>query len=309
MNNIVIVTTVDAFRSQLIEAFSHHRPDIPLVLPDDAAAGEADVAVCWFPEAGTVRRFPKLKLIHSVAAGVDHLGKELLDSGIDVCRIVDSDQKQGMYEYILWAVLYFHRNFDWVIKNARDKTWFRYPQVSAGKRRIGLMGLGEIGRFVGVKLSEMGYRVNGWSRSPKSIPGVASFYGHEGLDDFLSQTDILINLLPLTADTQGILCQQLFKKLPQGASLINCGRGLHMVPEDLVACVASGHLQGAVIDVFQTEPLPAGDPLWTTDGILVTPHMASAASFEAIVKQVGANIDLLRAGKRLNKIVNPALGY
>jgi glyoxylate/hydroxypyruvate reductase A len=155
----------------------------------------------------------------------------------------------------------------------------------------------------------MGYRVNGWSRSPKSIPGVASFYGHEGLDDFLSQTDILINLLPLTADTQGILCQQLFKKLPQGASLINCGRGLHMVPEDLVACVASGHLQGAVIDVFQTEPLPAGDPLWTTDGILVTPHMASAASFEAIVKQVGANIDLLRAGKRLNKIVNPALGY
>ncbi|CAI0941443.1 2-hydroxyacid dehydrogenase [Serratia ficaria] len=309
MNHVVIVTSIESFQHQLIEAFALHRPDISLVLPNDKAALDADVAVCWFPEEGAMRYFPKLKLVHSVAAGVDHLGKEILASGIKVCRVVDMSQKQGMYEYILWAVLYFHRNFDDVLKNAFHKKWIRYPQVAAEKLRVGLMGLGEIGQFVGTSLVGMGYQVNGWSRSSKVIEGINTFHGQGGLDDFLSQTDILINLLPLTQDTQGILSRDLFMKLPKGASLINCGRGMHMIPSDIVECVTSGHLQGAVIDVFQVEPLPSDDPLWSTEGILVTPHMASAASFEVIVKQVGSNIDLLRAGKQLNKVVNTSLGY
>mgnify|MGYP004707410017 FL=1 len=309
MTDVVILSSSEQFSHDLRQAFSQQRPDITPLFANDPAASGAEIAACWFPETGTLGRYPRLKLIHSVAAGVDHLGAELLQSGKVICRVVDENQKQGMFEYILWAVLYFHRDLHRVLKNNQQRCWQRYPQRLASEICIGIMGMGEIGRYVGEKLAQLGYRVNGWSRSHKEVPGIRCFNGDVERDQFLSQAGILVNLLPLTPETKGILCHSTLSQLPEGAALINCGRGLHMVPQDIISATESGRLQGAVLDVFPHEPLPVDDPLWTTRGIIVTPHMASAASFGTIARQIGENIDRFNSGSSPHNAINPLSGY
>lgn len=225
MTDVVILSSSEQFSRELRQAFSLQRPDIIPLFADDPAASGAEIAACWFPESGTLNRYPQLKLIHSVAAGVDHLGAELLQSGKVICRVVDENQKQGMFEYILWAVLYFHRDLNKVLKNNQHRHWQRYPQRLASEICIGIMGLGEIGRYVGEKLAQLGYRVNGWSRSRKNLPEIRCFSGDSEREQFLNESNILINLLPLTPETQGILCAATLSQLPQSAALINCGRG------------------------------------------------------------------------------------
>lgn len=309
MTDVVILSSSEQFSYDLRQAFSLQRPDITPLLADDPAASEAEIAACWFPGTGTLARYPHLKLIHSVAAGVDHLGTELLQSGKVICRVVDENQKQGMFEYILWAVLYFHRDLNRVLINNQRRHWQRFPQRLAAEIRVGIMGLGEIGRYVGEKLALLGYSVNGWSRSPKTVAGIRCFSGDAERDRFLNQTDILVNLLPLTPETRGILCDSTLSQLPEGAALINCGRGLHMVPQDIISAVGGGRLQGAVLDVFPHEPLPADDPLWHAPGIIVTPHMASAASFGTIARQIGENVDRFTTGNCPQNTINPLSGY
>ncbi|ARU93979.1 2-hydroxyacid dehydrogenase [Tatumella citrea] len=309
MTDVVILSSSEQFSRELRQAFSLQRPDITPLFADDPAASGAEIAACWFPESGTLNRYPQLKLIHSVAAGVDHLGAELLQSGKVICRVVDENQKQGMFEYILWAVLYFHRDLNKVLKNNQHRHWQRYPQRLASEICIGIMGLGEIGRYVGEKLAQLGYRVNGWSRSRKNLPEIRCFSGDSEREQFLNESNILINLLPLTPETQGILCAATLSQLPQSAALINCGRGGHMVAQDIIYATESGWLQGAVLDVFPHEPLPAEDPLWTTPGIIVTPHMASAASFRTIARQIGENVDRFNSGSSPQNTINPISGY
>lgn len=309
MTDVVILSSSQQFSHDLRRALNLQRPDITALLADDPGASGAEIAACWFPESGILGRYPQLKLIHSVAAGVDHLGAELLQSGKVICRVVDDNQKQGMFEYILWAILYFHRDFNRVLDNNRQRHWQRYPQRLASEICIGIMGLGEIGRFVGEKLVQLGYQVNGWSRRQKKVPGIRCFSGDSERDLFLKETNILVNLLPLTPDTRGIICFFTLSQLPEGAALINCGRGMHMVPQDIIHATESGRLQGAILDVFPHEPLPADDPLWTTRGIIVTPHMASAASFGTIARQIGENIDRFNSGRSPQNTINPLSGY
>ncbi len=171
-----------------------------------------------------------------------------------------------------------------------------YPQRAAADFHIGIMGLGEIGGYIADQLAHLGYRVSGWSRSEKQLAGVTCYRGEEALDSFLGSLDGLINLLPLTAQTRGILAAPLFNRLPAGAVLINCGRGEHMVNEDVLAALESGQLAGAVLDVFPQEPLPADDPLWRHPQVVITPHMASAASAEVIARQLLENIQRQRRG-------------
>ena len=159
------------------------------------------------------------------------------------------------------------------------------------------------------QLARLGYRVSGWSRSEKQLAGVTCYRGEEALDSFLGSLDGLINLLPLTAQTRGILAAPLFNRLPAGAVLINCGRGEHMVNEDVLAALESGQLAGAVLDVFPQEPLPADDPLWRHPQVVITPHMASAASAEVIARQLLENIQRQRRGLPLKNLVNKHAGY
>jgi len=273
------------------------------------AAEEAELAVCWKPEAGALAAMPKLKLIHSIAAGVDNILSDPTVPDVPLCRIVDPGITAAMTEFVLWGTLYFHRDFDRVVSNARDGVWRRYDQRAAGDRRVGILGLGALGTDAALRLVDLGFSVSAWSRSPKLLAGVRTFSGADALDDFLSETDILVSLLPLTPSTVGLLDAARLGRLPKGAALILCSRGEHLVTEDMVALIRSGHLRGAVLDVFEQEPLPADHPLWREPGVLITPHMAAIASWEVIAQQVAENVRRLRRGEALLNVVDRARGY
>lgn len=273
------------------------------------AAEAAELAVCWKPEAGALAAMPKLKLIHSIAAGVDNILSDPTVPDVPLCRIVDPGITSAMTEFVLWGTLYFHRDFDRVVSNARDGLWRRYDQRAAGDRRVGILGLGALGTDAALRLVDLGFSVSAWSRSPKLLAGVKTFSGADALDDFLSETDILVSLLPLTPSTVGLLDAARLRRLPKGAALILCSRGEHLVTEDMVALIRSGHLRGAVLDVFEQEPLPADHSLWREPGVLITPHMAAIASWEVIAQQVAENARRLLRNEALLNVVDRARGY
>ena len=214
-----------------------------------------------------------------------------------------------MFEYALWGVLWFQRRFDRALAHQRKRIWKMYPQRAAADYHVGVMGLGEIGGYIASQLAGMGYRVSGWARSEKSLAGVRCFHGDAQAGEFLGQLDVLINVLPLTEQTRGILAHPLLDRLPNGAALINCGRGEHMVNQDVIRALDSGKLSGAVLDVFPVEPLPQEDPLWQHPQVAITPHMASIAQTEAIARQLLDNIQRLHRALPLKNRVNKQSGY
>jgi glyoxylate/hydroxypyruvate reductase A len=269
---------------------------------------EAEVAVCWQTPPGLYAQMPHLKLVHSIAAGVDNVIAEQDLRDLPVCRVVDPLLAEGMLQFVLWGVLYFHRKLDAALASARVQEWKRPLQKPASSCRVGLMGLGELGGLIAARLPVLGYTVSGWSRTPRELPGVTVFSGEQDLGAFLAQTDVLVCLLPLTAQTRGILGRKTFDALPQGSTLIHCGRGEHLVEDDLIAALASGQLRGAIVDVFEKEPLRPDHPLWTTPGVVVTPHMATMATYDVVAAQVARNIAQLRAGALLFNPVDTARG-
>ncbi|HIB5611686.1 TPA: 2-hydroxyacid dehydrogenase [Klebsiella pneumoniae] len=282
MSDITIVVDCnDADFARDICAALQQFPDVTALLPHHQAARDAQYASCWFPDPQLLTRSPGLKLIQAASAGVDHLPPALFASEIPLCRVIDEDFRHGMFEYALWSVLWFQRHFDRALAHQRTQTWKLYPQRAAADFHIGIMGLGEIGGYIADQLAHLGYRVSGWSRSEKQLAGVTCYRGEEALDSFLGSLDGLINLLPLTAQTRGILAAPLFNRLPAGA----------------------------VLDVFPQEPLPADDPLWRHPQVVITPHMASAASAEVIARQLLENIQRQRRGLPLKNLVNKHAGY
>ena len=284
-------------------------PGVAVASWPEPAARDADIAVCWKPEAGALAAMPKLKLIHAIAAGVDNILSDPTLPDLPLCRIVDPGITSAMTEFVLWGALYFHRDFDRMISNARDGLWCRYDQRAARDRRIGILGLGELGTAAAVRLVELGFAVSAWSRSPRRLAGVQTYSGADALDAFLSETEILVSLLPLTPSTVGLLNAERLSRLPRGAALILCSRGEHLVLDDLVGLLRNGHLRGAVLDVFEQEPLPAEHPLWREPGVLVTPHMAAIASWEVIAQQVADNAKRLLRGEPLLNVVDRVRGY
>ncbi|WPB58903.1 glyoxylate/hydroxypyruvate reductase A [Xylophilus sp. GOD-11R] len=287
----------------------HALPQARYSVWPDPACLDAEVAVCWNTPPGLYERMPRLRLVHSIAAGVDNILPGAASAGLPVCRVVDEGLTRGMVEYVMWAVLHFHRGFDIALRQQRDHHWSRPKLRPAAECRVGVMGLGALGRAVAAKLLAEGYAVSGWSRGLHAIDGVTTHAGQDGLQDFLGATDILVNLLPLTDDTRAILGRELFERLPQGACVIGCGRGEHLVADDLVAALHSGHLRGAVLDVFPQEPLEAVSPLWDMPQIVVTPHMATMALPQAVVQQVSENIRRLHSGQPLLNQVDAGRGY
>ncbi len=284
-------------------------PALDVVLWPDPRCREAEVAVGWDAPPGLYAQMPRLRLVHSLAAGVDNLiaGQDL--SGIDVCRVVDPKLADGMVQYVLWGVLHFHRQFDRALRNQCERHWERPHQTAAAEFRVGLLGLGELGRVVARALGALGYPVAGWSRSARAIEGVRSFSGEQGLHGLLAQTQLLVCLLPLTPSTRGILNRALFDRLPPGAALVHVGRGEHLVEADLLRAIESGRLRGALLDVFEREPLDAAHPFWRTPGVVVTPHMATMAGNGTVVRQVVENIARLQRGEPLLHRVDLDRGY
>ena len=296
---------LDFLRPMLVAA----NPSLDVVTWPDPRCLDAEVAVCWNSPPGVYAQMPKLRLVHSIAAGVDNVVAEQDVSQLPVCRVVDPMLAEGMLQFVLWGVLHFHRKLDQAMASQRIQEWKRPRQTPASSCRVGLMGMGELGGHIAKRLPLLGYPVSGWARTPREIPGVTMFSGEESYGDFLAQTDVLVCLLPLTAQTRGILCERTFSALPKGAALIHCGRGEHLVEADLIAALGSGQLRGAVVDVFEQEPLPVDHPLWTTPGLVVTPHMATMATYDVVVQQVVRNIAQMHEGAPYFNQVDITRGY
>ncbi len=280
------------------------------VWPDTGAAADIDAALVWNHPPGALKAFPKLRAILSLGAGVNHiLDDPEIPSDIPIARIVDPGLATGMAEYAALAVLRYHRNFDVYERQQRDRRWRRLPIPVTTARRVGVLGLGEIGSACARTIGGLGFPVAGWSRTPKSLPGVACYAGPDGLAPFLNGTDILVCVLPLTAATRGIINQTTLAKLPRGAFLINIARGAHVVDQDLIAALDSGQLAGATLDVFAHEPLPSEHPFWSHPKVTLTPHIASITNPETAADGVAENLRRLHDGRPLLNLADRARGY
>ncbi len=278
--------------------------------PYDGDPAAIVFALVWAPPRGELRRYPNLQAIFSIGAGIDHLASDPeLPDGVPVVRMVEPGLTAGMVEFVLLSVLTHHRFMLDYAAQQRAKVWREISQIAASQRRVGIMGLGVLGSAVADALAALEFDVAGWSRGPKERPGVATFHGQAGLAPFLARSDILVCLLPHTAETDGLLDAFAFAKLPRGAALINAGRGSLVVETDLLAALASGQIGGATLDVFRQEPLPPESPFWSHPRVILTPHVASMTIPESAAAAVIANIRRLRAGRPLEHVVDLRRGY
>jgi glyoxylate/hydroxypyruvate reductase A len=276
--------------------------------PGDPA--EIEIAVVWKPPAGGLKRFPNLRAIVSIGAGIDHvLADPELPKHVPIIRTTGEDLKVRMREYVVLHVLRLHRRLPEIDAAQARREWLQLVNPPAYERRVGLMGLGNLGADCARALQAVGFDVAGWSRRPRTIDGVKSYAGEEGLATFLERTEVLVCLLPLTSSTEGILNADLFSKLPRGASIINAARGGHLVEGDLLAALDTGQISSATLDVFRTEPLPGDHPFWSHPKVLVTPHVASLIDPVTGGKAIAANVRKFLAGEPVPDLVDLDQGY
>lgn len=275
--------------------------------------GDADAvtyAVAWKPADGAFLPFSNLKAIISLGAGIDHvLADTRLPRHVPIIRTVGTDLTQRMREYVALHVLRHHRDMPRISANQRDKRWKPLIVPPATERAVGVMGLGNLGGAAVTTLAALGFETLGWSRSRHEIEGVETFAGEDELDAFLARCEILVCLLPLTAATAGILNAELFSRLPCGASVINAGRGQHLVEDDLIMALDNGQLSHATLDVFHVEPLPSDHPFWSHPGITVTPHIASLIDPTTGSRIVSANIQRFEKTGHVDDLANAERGY
>lgn len=280
------------------------------VWPDVGRPEEIDYALVWKPPAGLLKSLPRLKAILSLGAGVDHIFNDPeLPAGVPITRMVDAGLAPQMSEYALYGVLHFHRHMDRYAEQQRRAQWRQLPAVLPSQRTVGVMGLGVLGADFARMAVALGFRVLGWSRSPKSITGVQALHGEVGFAPFLERTEILVNFLPLTTRTANILNARTFAHLPRGAFLINIARGAHLVEADLLTALDSGQLAGAMLDVFEREPLPPDHPFWGHPRVVMTPHVAGQAIAELMVEQVVDTIRRIERGELPLGLVDSARRY
>ena len=278
--------------------------------PDMGPAEDIHYALVWQPPPGLLASLPNLRAIFCLGAGVDGLIRDsTLPDHVPVVRMVDWGLTEGMTEFVVWQVLDWHRDGPTYRASAATGTWDRRIHVFARERTVGVMGLGVLGSAAAEALAALNFDVAGWSRSPKTIDGVTSFVGADGWAPFLARSEIVVNLLPLTAATTGILNADTFARLPRGAVVINAARGGHVVDSDLLAALEDGQIGGASLDVFAEEPLPPDHPFWRHPRIAVTPHIASVTHARTCADTVIAQIRRLESGAPLRHTVDRSQQY
>ncbi|GBQ22415.1 2-hydroxyacid dehydrogenase [Gluconacetobacter sacchari] len=286
-------------------------PDLEFAMAD-AVTDPAGVryALVWNPPRGFFARFPDLRMIVSLGAGVDALvTRDDLPPGVAITRLQDPLMSRMMASYVLFATLRLARDIPAFEAAQRQARWHFIEPRPLSRIRVGIMGLGELGLFAARECARLGFAVSGWSRSPKSEPGITCHAGMDSLPAFLGGCDIVVCMLPKTPQTIGLLNAERLAMLPHGAGFINVARGDIVDQDALVEALRSRRIGQAMLDVFTPEPLPADHPLWRLDNVLITPHVASVALPDSAAPQIAENIRRLRAGLPVNDPVDVARGY
>jgi glyoxylate/hydroxypyruvate reductase A len=307
----ILLHRADGVTEPWLRGFAAALPEAEIVLwREGAAIAPCDYAVCWAPPAGMLEHLADVKAIFVTGAGVDGIMK-FADSlpQVPIVRLGDAGMAVQMAEYVAYAVLRYFRRFDEYEAQARRGLWQPLPQHQKHDFSIGVMGMGVLGTRVLETLSAFGFPLRGWSRSRKQLAGVSCFAGMDSLDDFLRGTRVLVCMLPLTPDTAGLLDRRRLALLPQGAYLINVARGAHVAETDLLALIRSGHLAGATLDVFRTEPLPPPHPFWDEARITLTPHIAALTLPDLSAAQIAEKIGALERGESVADLVDRRTGY
>lgn len=286
-------------------------PDLDIrVWPELGNVSDIQLALVWKHPLGMLTRFSNLKGISSLGAGVDHFFADTeWPKDVPLVRIVDPYMANDIVQYVVAYVLNYIKRVDHWADKQRHKEWYKQPPFNFADLAIGIMGLGFLGGKAARALAGLGLNVIGWSRSQKMIDGIETYAGDAEFHAFLSQSHLIVCMLPLTNETQHILNQTTFSYLPEGAYVMNLGRGDHLVEDDLLDALDSGHLSGACLDVFKQEPLPKDHPFWTHPSIRVTPHIASVTNAATAAPQVLENYRRLLAGMPLLNVVDTAKGY
>ena len=298
------------------ERFLKRCPDRAVaLLPDDAIDPAAvRYAAIWKPKAGTLGQFPNLAVMFNLGAGVDAALADPSLPDVPLVRVASDDLTHRMTEYVTMHVLMHHRRQRYLDACQRDRVWAPKVQWAAGAVRVGVMGMGVLGRDAAEVLKRIGFAVAGWSNTPKAIPGIRCFAGEAEIEAFLARTDILVCLLPLTPQTRGILNRRVFAGLARdgvlgGPVLVNAGRGGLQVEGELLAALDDGTLTAATLDVFATEPLPADSPFWSHPKVTLSPHNAADTDPDAISAYVVGQIEAFERGEPLKNVVDRKLGY
>ena len=272
------------------------------VWPTEADLSTVEMLLVWKPlPEGVISRLPSLKLLSSMGAGVDHLlGDPQIPQSLPVMRIVDQYLAIDMTNYVMMSLLIYQRNYHQLRANQEKNLWDRLPYHQL---KVGVLGLGALGGHLAEQLVRSGFEVYGFSRTAKEIEAVKTYHGDE-MDEFLAQPEVLVNLLPLNDHTKGILNYELFSKLNNGSYLINVARGGHLIDDDLLKALDEGLLSGAVLDVFNEEPLPPDHPFWQRKDIIITPHVASVTTPHSAIKQVLENAERFLNGQPLKYLAD-----
>jgi D-3-phosphoglycerate dehydrogenase/glyoxylate/hydroxypyruvate reductase A len=307
----ILVLNTSPFVEQQRTALAQLAPDLQ-IHTDPLAAAPADIeALLAFRLApGIAPRFPALRFVACAGAGVDQLLANCdVPAHVPVVRAFDPMQGQRMAQYVTLMALRFHRELPRLEALHAQAQWHRFLPVDERKHAVGIMGYGSIGAPIAHALSGLGFPIRVWTRSPRRIDGVETFAGHDDFATFLARTAILVCALPLTPATTGLLGASEFSALPRGAFVINVSRGAVLREDDLLAAVDSGHVAGAALDVFETEPLPTASPLWRHPNILCTPHIAAMPRPDVAAKHFLENLRRARAELELLNVVDRNRGY
>jgi glyoxylate/hydroxypyruvate reductase A len=282
-----------------------------LYLPhDDFDPASIDVALVANPPVRSLAHLPNLRLIQSLWAGVDRLLSDpTLPPDVPIVRLVDSNLTQAMTECALAAVMFLHRQLPAYARQQASSVWKKLPQPLAQERRVGALGFGQLGRAVARALVALSFDVGAWSAGAHTDERIKTWSGPAGLRSLIERTDILINLLPLTPETSGILNAQLFRQLPKGASIINLARGRHLNENHLLEALAEGQISCAILDVFEDEPLPPEHPFWSHPRVIVLPHIAAVTDLKTAAKIAAENVEEFRAGRMPAPLVARSRGY
>lgn len=304
------------FSSQILSPNDWY-PTLSKLLPndrfftqDDYDPASIDVVLVARPQPGVVAKLPNLKLVQSLFMGVDGLlADPTFPRNKPISRLIDPGMVAAMTESVTAHVLDYHRHHYTYRAQQAAKKWLKLPQYMAYERTVGLLGMGELGTESAKALRSLGFTVAGWKRRPTRIEGIEVFSGKDGIGAMLAKSHVVVCLLPLTPETQGVLNAQSLAKMPKGGAIINVARGGHVVVPDLIASLDAGHLAHAYLDVFDVEPLPAESPLWAHPGVTITPHTAALTEPRTAIPKVAENIERVRAGQPALNLVDYGAGY